>query len=113
MSLPLSPRSVNTLKQCCGGCDNLSVSSAQYVNIHILTSQTASAITEKKFDRGITISQFKGKLELLTGNYEIFFVKFTQLILTLTTMLSEFAIEFLTDATLKQFKNFKDAHPQL
>ena len=72
MAVPLSPRSVNTLK----GVNSLTISSEQFVKIHILTSQTASAITEKKFDRGITIAQFKGKLELLTGKKKYFCLSF-------------------------------------
>lgn len=67
MSVPLSPRSVNTLK----GVNSMVISAEQFVKIHILTSQQTSAITEKKFDRGITIGQFKGKLEMLTGNVNI------------------------------------------
>jgi hypothetical protein len=62
MSAPLSPRSVNTLKGL-----NISSGASQFVKIHILTTQAASAITEKKYDRGITIAQFKGKLEMMTG----------------------------------------------
>merc|ERR1711970_26328 len=62
MSAPLSPRSLNTMR-------NLSLQSDSnpWLKVHIVTSQTASAITERKFEKSLTIGQFKGKLEMLTG----------------------------------------------
>jgi len=65
MAAPLSPRSVNT---CCN-MKNLCLQSDSnpWLKIHIVTQQTASAITERKFEKSLTIGQFKGKLEMLTG----------------------------------------------
>ena len=65
MAAPLSPRSVNT---CCN-MNNLCLQSDSnpWLKIHIVTQQTASAITERKFEKSLTIGQFKGKLEMLTG----------------------------------------------
>jgi len=45
----------------------LSLDSSPWLRIHIVTAQTASAITEQKFAKDLTIAQFKGKLELITG----------------------------------------------
>merc|ERR1711917_31129 len=65
MAAPLSPRSVNT---CCN-MKNLCLQSDSnpWLKIHIVTQQTASAITERKFEKSLIIGQFKGKLEMLTG----------------------------------------------
>ena len=59
---PLSPRSLNTLRNI-----QIESDSNPWLKIHIVTSQTASAITERKFEKSLTIGQLKGKLELLTG----------------------------------------------
>merc|ERR1712168_361213 len=66
MAAPLSPRSLN--KTCCT-MNNLCLQSQSnpWLKIHIVTSQTASAITERKFEKSLTIGQLKGKLEMLTG----------------------------------------------
>jgi tubulin-folding cofactor B len=62
MAAPLSPRSLNTLRNI-----QIETDSNPWLKIHIVTSQTASAITERKFEKSLTIGQLKGKLELLTG----------------------------------------------
>merc|ERR1711970_232397 len=62
MSAPLSPRSLNTIRNM-----DIHTDSNPWLKIHIVTSQTASAITERKFEKSLTIGQFKGKLEMLTG----------------------------------------------
>jgi len=61
-SAPLSPRSLNTIRNM-----DIHSDSNPWLKIHIVTKQTASAITERKFEKSLTIGQFKGKLELLTG----------------------------------------------
>ena len=47
--------------------EQLSLSASPWLKIHIVTTQTSSAITEQKFDKSLTVAQFKAKLELITG----------------------------------------------
>jgi len=47
--------------------EQLSLGGSPWLRIHILTTQNSSAITEQKFDKSLTVGQFKGKLELITG----------------------------------------------
>jgi len=62
---PLSPRSINAMRTL--DLQSESIGSNPWLKIHIVTSQAASAITERKFEKSLTIAQFKAKLELLTG----------------------------------------------
>merc|ERR1712128_367601 len=47
--------------------EQLTLGGSPWLRIHILTTQNSSAITEQKFDKSLTVGQFKGKLELITG----------------------------------------------
>jgi len=52
---------------CCGGVEQLSLGGSPWVRVHVVTTQTVSAITEQKFEKSLSVLQLKSKLELITG----------------------------------------------
>ena len=84
MAVPLSPRSTNNTN-ISKSFQNCSLS-GELVNFQILCQSTnLGSLTEKRYDKGLTIRELKGKLELITGKPNT-----TQLILNLFRMLASF-----------------------
>jgi hypothetical protein len=67
MAVPLSPRTTNN-SNISKSFQNCSLS-GELVNFQILCQSTnLGSLTEKRYDKGLTIRELKGKLELITGN---------------------------------------------